>query len=330
MFVRLQIAVPASTLPGTAVRFTHNGRTFDAQVPANLPHGAPFLVDVPSDAPPTGLPVGNTQPPAAASSRSGPVAAPAWENGQALRHAECPICFEPLHEAPVAVFTHDNKRVSPHYFNLAAAREWLRAGNGQCPLTRQRVTAVVEVPDIRKEPLEWWKVVDLNGDGRLSRLEAINALKAQLPIDNEQLDAAAEDPHHEMWTTLDTNRSGFLERGELAALVEYCERHLGGRSSRNSRGPPPDMRTDREGWYQYWDEDRSGVLHREEVARALLKTLGLTSDQVRVREMRETLGAVWGIFDTDGSGSIDKAEFLRADGLADTILATLEAGARAV
>ena len=37
-----------------------------------------------------------------------------------------------------------------------------------------------------------------------------------------------------------------------------------------------------------------------------------------------TVQAIWSIFDTDGSGSIERGEFLRPnEGLADTILATL-------
>ena len=62
--------------------------------------------------------------------------------------------------------------------------------------------------------------------------------------------------------------------------------------------------------YDYWDEDRSGSLEQEEVVRALLNTLQLTTDQERVAEMRSTVAAIWPIFDADGSGSIDRAEFL--------------------
>jgi hypothetical protein len=44
----------------------------------------------------------------------------------------------------------------------------------------------------------------------------------------------------------------------------------------------------------------------------------------QVTEMRSTVQAIWSIFDTDGSGSIERGEFLRPnEGLADTILATL-------
>jgi Ca2+-binding EF-hand superfamily protein len=71
------------------------------------------------------------------------------------------------------------------------------------------------------------------------------------------------------------------------------------------------MRTDKDGWYRYWDEDNDGTLQQEEVVRALLKTLKLTTNQDRVRQMRETIAAIWPIFDTDGSGSVDQEEFLR-------------------
>lgn len=76
--------------------------------------------------------------------------------------------------------------------------------------------------------------------------------------------------------------------------------------------------------YQYWDEDNSGALDKEEVVRALLKTFRMTSDQQRVQMMRNTIDAVWPIFDDDGSGTIEREEFLKPnDGLADTIVATL-------
>ena len=63
------------------------------------------------------------------------------------------------------------------------------------------------------------------------------------------------------------------------------------------------------------------------MVRALLKTLQVTHDPVAVTQMRGTIDAVWCIFDDDGSGSIERDEFLRpGDGLADTIIATVEHG----
>jgi len=60
-------------------------------------------------------------------------------------------------------------------------------------------------------------VVDFTGDGRLSRKEAIDALKAQLPTDNVLLDAALADPNHWMWQQWDVDGSGFIEKEEILA-----------------------------------------------------------------------------------------------------------------
>jgi len=84
------------------------------------------------------------------------------------------------------------------------------------------------------------------------------------------------------------------------------------------------LHADKAGWYDFFDADRSGSLEQEEVVRALIKTLGLSQNQAKVREMRETVQMIWPIFDHDGSGSIERGEYLKPnDGLADTILATL-------
>jgi len=86
----------------------------------------------------------------------------------------------------------------------------------------------------------------------------------------------------------------------------------------------PDIR-DKRAWYDFWDKDGSGSLEKEEVVRALVKTLKLTHDPARVQVMRSTIECTWGIFDPDGSGSIDRNEFLLpGDGLADMILATVQ------
>jgi len=244
----------------------------------------------------------------------------------AVKHAECPISFEPLHVGPVGVFLDSNgRRISRHFFNLAAAQEWLRSGNGHCPMTRAPVSSVLPVPSILTDPEGWFRAVDIDGDGRLSTLEVVECLKAQLPVDNAGLDAAAADPNHWMWQQWDSDRSGFIERSELLqpnGLAAYVRSAF---AKPEQRGPP-DIR-DKEAWYSFWDEDGSGSLEKEEVVRALLKTLKLTHDPKQVQMMRGTIDAIWGVFDDDGSGSIEKGEFLRpGDGLADTIIATVQYG----
>jgi hypothetical protein len=123
---------------------------------------------------PMGMPVEEEAPPAPF------VRAPtAASFGAAARHAECPICFEPLHAAPTGVFLNlAGARVSQHFFNLDAAREWLRSGNGQCPITRRPVASVLAVPDLRADPKAWFAAVDIDKDGKLSKKETAECLKA--------------------------------------------------------------------------------------------------------------------------------------------------------
>lgn len=292
-----------------------------------VPMGAGASAAATASSVPMGLPVDgeyySCPPSASAPSSSSP---PSIPQSTAVKHAECPICFEPLHHAPVGVFLGRNqRRVSPQFFNLAAAREWLRSGNGFCPLTRNPITSVLEVPSILEDRDGWFKAVDFDGDGQLSRREVVECLKAQLPVDNNALDKAASDSNHWMWQQWDSDGSGFIERKELLdpqGLAAYVRTAF---KKHNQDSGPPDIKADKIAWYEFWDEDDSGSLDKEEVVRALLKTLKLTHDQAQVQKMRSAIEAVWCIFDDDGSGSIERDEFLRpGDGLADTIIATVD------
>lgn len=75
--------------------------------------------------------------------------------------------------------------------------------------------------------------------------------------------------------------------------------------------------------FDYWDEDSNGGIDSDELSRALVKTLNLSSDLHQVRSMQDTVKSIWCIFDSDGNGTIERDEFLAPDGLADTIIATV-------
>lgn len=342
--VRIAVQVPDNMGPGRQLRVMVGPRQYDVAIPQNVRAGQQFLMEVPALPPavaaepalPMGLPVEmQRSPPTVEAERppmqrrqtlnTGRFVIEANPRSQAEMKAECPICFEPLCAAPVGVFVgRDGRRVSQHFFNLAAAREWLASGTGMCPLTRKPIASVLEVPDCRVDPDGWFNAVDLDGDQRLSRLEVIECLKAQLPVDAAALDAAAADPNNWMWQAWDLDGSGYIDRTELLhpqGLVAYV-RSAFERADRSDS--IPDIARDKAAWYMHWDEDNSGALDKEEVVRALLKTFRMTSDQQRVQQMRSTIDAVWPIFDDDGSGTIERVEFLKPnDGLADTIIATL-------
>jgi Ca2+-binding EF-hand superfamily protein len=341
--VRVQIAVPAGMVPGRQLRVQHGDRQYDVAIPAGVPAGGTFLMEVPALPPtaapvaepvPMGLPVEMERPPASVeqqrvlrrSESTGRAIIAAEPRAQAEMKAECPICFEPLSSAPVGVFLGPNgRRVSQHFFNLEAAREWMRTAPSQhCPLTRKPISRVLEVPDIRSDPDGWFEAVDIDGDGRLSRMEVVECLKEQLPIDNAALDAALADAGHWMWQQWDTDGNGYIERQELLSPEGLCAYVRSAYARVREEEAIPDINQDKEAWYRYWDVDESGTLDKEETVRALLKTFRMTSDMAAVSQMRSTLDAIWPIFDDDGSGTIERAEFLRGgEGLADTIIATL-------
>lgn len=76
-------------------------------------------------------------------------------------------------------------------------------------------------------------------------------------------------------------------------------------------------------WFDFWDTDGNGSLDQQEVQRALMKTFCIGGDVCRVQTMRETLEAVWVLFDIDGNNSIDIHEFTMANGLGETLLLSL-------
>ena len=344
--VAMSLTVPPGMRAGQPMQFTTpGGQQLQVVIPVGVQPGQSFVFQVPAavTAPPAhpvvdAVPIGSNFVPMGTSSavpmgdfipiggNSVPMGLPveARTLPPAQRYAECPICYEPLHLAPVGVFLNaSGGRVSNHFFNLEAARGWLAGGNGLCPLTRQPIGRVLPVPDVRTDPDGWFKACDVDGDGRLSRAEAIECIKAQFPLDVAALDSAVSDGNHWLWEQWDIDRSGWLERDELLAptgLVNSVSQMFA--TERARAAAAPDMRRDKAAWFDFWDEDRSGELDKEEVVRALLKTFGLTSDQSQVASMRSTVHAIWPIFDADGSGSIDRAEFVQPDGLADTVLAT--------
>ena len=153
MSMKLAVRVPAGMSPGQTVTFpsTSGGQMFTTVIPVGVEAGQTFVVEVPQQEPPPtpppdvpmGLPVSpmrsrSLRAPRAPVASTAPLdtatgaspVAPTWQDGQALRHAECPICFEPLASGPVGVFLAGGRRVSNHFFNLGAAQEWLRSGNG--------------------------------------------------------------------------------------------------------------------------------------------------------------------------------------------------------
>lgn len=309
------------------------------------PEGRPYYIDHSTRTthwdPPVVVP---TAPPAYAPTAVGQageaVAAQAFNPGYvpqdapsdvavAVEHAECCICCDPLCESPCSVLTHRGRRVCGHFFHSEpCAASLLRGHNGgmTCPICRKQYDGMMAIPDIEADPRGWFRAVDMDGDGKLSQNEVKEVLKALLPIDWRRLEEALP----ALWTEWDRDGSGTIEQDELFGLVQYVRQQL----PRRAEPVAPDIQRDRAAWFAHFDEDASGALDKGELTRALIKTFRLSSgrttpgsrarDLRKVEEMRQVIEAVWPIFDTDGSMSIETAEFVARDGLADTIIASFE------
>jgi len=165
----------------------------------------------------------------------------------------------------------------------------------------------------------------LDGDGKLSRKEVIEVLKATLPVDNAELDAIKNDSNSQVWQKWDSDGSGFVEQAELlrpGGLLEYVRGAFA--AEEQSDKAIPDLKGDKNGWFRHWDEDGSQSLEQNELVRALVHTWQIEQEFDKLETVKESIAAVWCIFDHDGSGSIELEEFVAEGGMADTIIASID------
>mmetsp|Transcript_19398 Transcript_19398/g.57673 ORF Transcript_19398/g.57673 Transcript_19398/m.57673 type:complete len:335 (-) Transcript_19398:37-1041(-) len=235
------------------------------------------------------------------------------------QRAECAICFEPLAgnaATPVCRLV-TGSRSCGHYVHRACAERW-RAQNSVCPVCRAPFSELRTFPSI-DDARAWFQAVDADGNGRLDQREVAAALKACLAdLDSERFDRELPT----LWRRWDKNGDGTLTFDELFqrdGLVNYVR---GAYRGHREDGEPPPL-SDPRGWFSFWDYDGSNSLDKAEIHRALVKTFGLAGQYDRISTMADTLNAVWGIFDHDGSGDVDRAEFAASGGLGETLNASL-------
>jgi len=246
-------------------------------------------------------------------------------------YAECPICFDPLHEDQCVSLHRGQHRSCRHIVHERCANAMLRRGQAFCCECRGEFDSIQRIPELRvdRKGLEtWFRAVDVDNDGRLSRWEVLLALKAQCRLDWDAL----EQHITSLWVRWDTDGSGFIEFDELCdpdGLVAYVKADAVAHQYHYIAPltQPPSLE-DRAKWFRFWDSDQNGVLDVEETRRALIKTFDLgRPDNVTVAHrhcMQESLAAAWPLFDPDMKGNIDFDSFTRPGGLGETIELSVE------
>eukprot|EP00039_Didymoeca_costata_P002433 m.60198 g.60198 ORF g.60198 m.60198 type:complete len:298 (+) comp11303_c0_seq1:255-1148(+) len=235
---------------------------------------------------------------------------------RALEHAECAICFEPLYTADSAYLADSRGRVCRHFYHHICIQAMPQTN---CPMCRSSFERIEKLPKLEENALAWFKAVDLDGNGGLSRQELMDALKTQLPVDWRKLEREMIPSH---WDQFDPNGDGSISYDELTrpdGVLAWVKRRFP--QGKMAEAPPV---TEKLQWFEFWDEDDSGELDQDEVVRALAKTFHYALEPAKVRGLQEMLSSLWVLFDTDGGGGIDKEEFCKADGLGDTIIASTQ------
>lgn len=152
------------------------------------------------------------------------------------------------------------------------------------------------------------------------------ALYAVLDADEEAVTAAVR----ESWPGWDPSGTG-IRRDKAAHVLAYVrtylpEERIGSARRRHDEeaSGPPLAAGGQETWFRWWDVAGTGVLHRDEVARALLRTWLHKQDGGGHRElarMRCLLEGVWPAFDPEGTGTITRGAFCRREGLGEALIA---------
>eukprot|EP00639_Heterosigma_akashiwo_P019485 CAMPEP_0206392574 /NCGR_PEP_ID=MMETSP0294-20121207/20064_1 /ASSEMBLY_ACC=CAM_ASM_000327 /TAXON_ID=39354 /ORGANISM="Heterosigma akashiwo, Strain CCMP2393" /LENGTH=280 /DNA_ID=CAMNT_0053845727 /DNA_START=72 /DNA_END=914 /DNA_ORIENTATION=- len=259
------------------------------------------------------------------------LAAAHTQSSSCAQLSECAICFENLFKHQTAAFKKSSQRTCRHFFHAECIEPLLqdRSREPRCPLCNASVDAIMTIPNPLEDPEGWFIAVDLDGNGELDQTEVCDVLEAQLPVDGKKL----REEIHNCWSIWDPNGSGRIDRRELLGdngLMRFAQANWPFQRER-----PPDIRTAPMAWFNFWDDDNSHNLDKDEVARALVRTFAAGSgggggaatggavELARLRALRETVDAVWPLFDEDGNGTISAEEFCRENGLGETIVAQI-------
>ena len=238
----------------------------------------------------------------------------------AEENGECPICYCDWQTRPACVLLNaTQQRVCRHFLHKECIDRMVTETRlHTCPLCRGNFSVVKQVPDFDTDPRGWFSCVDFDQNGRLSKVEVLDVLGVLLKVDQRAL----EQNISTLWKNWDPDHSGDLDFEEFCGkggLLQYVRQNF---AKAQGRPPPPLSLASREEFFTYWDEDGNGTLEKEEIIRAVVKTLNL--DQSKIRAIREYLTGIWTVIDPDGSGEVDMGEFTQRDGLGEMLIAYSE------
>lgn len=144
----------------------------------------------------------------------------------AEQHTECPICYEELYTQRCVVFTQadSGQRTCRHLLHEACSL-LLQQHNSLCPVCRAPFGAFRVVPLITEDAQAWFRCVDFEGTGQLTRAEVAEVLTSHFPLDRSKVEVALP----LLWPSWDLDGSGFVTEAEFfteGALLDFVRIYL--------------------------------------------------------------------------------------------------------
>jgi Ca2+-binding EF-hand superfamily protein len=244
---------------------------------------------------------------------------------------ECPVCYFELFKFPAGVIRMHSRRCCGHYFHKDCAQYLLRAmrGSGRaatCPICGVSFSEVKMMPDLMKDPRDWFAVCDVDFGGELDPYEVVEAVGTVLPVNRRKLEKNVKAHWHE-W---DPDGDGTITLQEFITpgrgLKDWIMKNLTMLRADDALKPntvPSIDRNPRE-WFHYWDRDGSGTLEKDEVVRALLRTFCRDENGhphlQKAHDMREVCESLWEALGHSPFDSVSFEDFVRPCGLMDQFL----------
>ena len=146
-------------------------------------------------------------------------------------YGECAVCFDPLCAQRTAVLTQEHGRDAEGADAVVRAllspgvRQRTSRPSREVPHPPRAVQRGSPRAVAGEDPDGWFAAVDVDGDGRLSPSEVLEALRAQIRCDWH----AIERQLPKLWRRWDVNGDGHVEKNELVSrggLIEYVTKHF--------------------------------------------------------------------------------------------------------